>query len=67
MPESSSNRPVTVTAEERAHPAIVKLARACIALVRLAAGSPSAEPSTSIATSGRATDEQAASQERADD
>ena len=34
MPESDSNQQVTVTAEERAHPAILKLARACIAIAR---------------------------------
>jgi hypothetical protein len=34
MPESGSNQHVTVTAEERAHPAILKLARACIAIAR---------------------------------
>ena len=34
MPESGSNQQVTVTAEERAHPAILKLARACIAIGR---------------------------------
>jgi hypothetical protein len=34
MSETSSDRPVTVTAQERAHPAIRKLARACIALAR---------------------------------
>jgi hypothetical protein len=34
MPESGSNQQVIVTAEERAHPAILKLARACIALAR---------------------------------
>jgi hypothetical protein len=33
MPESS-DRPVIVTAEERAHPALRKLARACLALAR---------------------------------
>lgn len=34
MSETSSDRPVTVTAQEHAHPAIRKLARACIALAR---------------------------------
>lgn len=34
MSEPSSDHPVTVTAQERAHPAIRKLARACIALAR---------------------------------
>jgi hypothetical protein len=34
MPESGSNQHVVVTAEERAHPAITKLARACIAMAR---------------------------------
>lgn len=34
MSEPGSDRPVTVTAQERAHPALRKLARACIALAR---------------------------------
>lgn len=34
MPEPDSTRPITVTAEEHAHPALRKLARACIALAR---------------------------------
>lgn len=34
MSETSSDRPVNVTAQERTHPAIHKLARACIALAR---------------------------------
>lgn len=35
---SESEQPVTVTAEERVHPAIRKLARACIALARFRLG-----------------------------
>jgi hypothetical protein len=35
MPEPSSERSIKVTAEERAHPAIRKLARAMLALARL--------------------------------
>ena len=34
MSNSDSTRPVTVTAEAHAHPALRKLARACIALAR---------------------------------
>ena len=34
MSESGSDRPVVVTAEERLHPALRKLARACLALAR---------------------------------
>jgi hypothetical protein len=34
MSESESDRNITVTAQERAHPALRKLARACIALAR---------------------------------
>jgi hypothetical protein len=34
MPEEYPDRPVKVTAEPRSHPAIRKLARACIALAR---------------------------------
>jgi hypothetical protein len=34
MSQPDSGRPVIVTAEERAHPALQKLARACIALAR---------------------------------
>ena len=65
MPESGSNQHVTVTAEERAHPAILKLARACIALARQLSGSPSAEVSPAVP--GQSTSEKAARQERADD
>jgi hypothetical protein len=61
MHESDSDRPVTVTAQERAHPAILKLARACIAIARQLAGSPSpeAEPLSEAPDS-----EQSAQQER---
>jgi hypothetical protein len=34
MSNPDSTRPVTVTAEEHAYPALQKLARACIALAR---------------------------------
>ena len=36
MSDLSSNQPVVVAAEERVHPAIRKLARACVELARLA-------------------------------
>jgi hypothetical protein len=35
MTDTASDQPVHVTAEERPHPALQKLARACIALARL--------------------------------
>lgn len=35
MNHETPAQPVAVTAEERAHPALAKLARACIALARL--------------------------------
>jgi hypothetical protein len=64
MHESDSDRPVTVTAQERAHPAILKLARACIAIARQLAGSPvpEAQPPTPAPDS-----EQSAGQERSHD
>lgn len=34
MPTPDSTRPIIVTGEERSHPALHKLARACIALAR---------------------------------
>jgi hypothetical protein len=34
MSETGSDRPINVTAQERPHPALRKLARACIALAR---------------------------------
>lgn len=46
-----ANKPVRVTAEERAHPALAKLARACIALARLNHPVP-AEPSDSTPDEG---------------
>jgi hypothetical protein len=50
-----------VTAQERAHPAILKLARACIAIARQLAGSPL--PKAEL--SAKAPDsEQSAGQER---
>lgn len=45
MIEPNSNSPVRVTAEERSHPAIRKLARACIALALIQLGGKlTAEP-----------------------
>ena len=35
MSESDSEQPITISAEERPHPAIRSLARACIALAQL--------------------------------
>ena len=35
MTDTASDKPVHITAEERPHPALQKLARACIALARL--------------------------------
>jgi hypothetical protein len=49
MSETGSDHPVNVTAQEWAHPAIRKLARACIALVRQrleAAGASASVPPT---------------------
>ena len=46
MPESGANQHITVTAEERTHPAITKLARACIAIARDQLQSASADPLT---------------------
>jgi hypothetical protein len=59
--EPNSNNPVRVTAEQRSHPALRKLARACIALalIQLASKSsaesvPPAEPAAeSAATPGQ--------------
>lgn len=46
MPDLRSDQPIVVTAEERVHLAIRKLARACIELARLAKrpASPAAGP-----------------------
>lgn len=44
MIEPTSDHPVRVTAEERTHPAILKLAHACIALARQLAGEASPQP-----------------------
>lgn len=44
MSEPSSDRPVKITAEPRAHPAIRTLARACIALARQLQGQPPTPP-----------------------
>ena len=41
MPEPASERNIIVTAEEKAHPAIRKLARALLALARLKVGQSS--------------------------
>lgn len=46
MPEPDSDRPVNITAEERAHPAIRKLARACIAFARQLAEATTSSPSS---------------------
>lgn len=54
MQERESSRPVDVTARERAHPAIRKLARAAIALGR-AAGA--AIPPTAVRSEGTSTGE----------
>lgn len=35
MTDTTNNQPLHVTTEERPHPALQKLARACIALARL--------------------------------
>lgn len=53
MSEPGSDQPVKVTAQERAHPAIRTLARACIALARAAFNSTPApqEPATSAEAS----------------
>ncbi len=52
MSEPQSDRPINVTAQERAHPSITALARACIALARsVVAGAPATpEPPTSAAS-----------------
>lgn len=46
MSESFSEQPLSVTAQERLHPALRKLARACIALARVASPPPPAIPPT---------------------
>lgn len=40
MSETDSDRPVIITARQRARPAVWKLARACIALARQLNGTP---------------------------
>lgn len=54
MPEPDSARPVSVTAQERTHPALRTLARACIAIARetiaQSTGSSSTEATTVTAT-----------------
>jgi hypothetical protein len=50
MSETGSDHPVNVTAQERAHPAIRKLARACIALVRQRLEAAGASPPVPKAT-----------------
>lgn len=47
MPDPDASRAVNVTAEERTHPAIRKLARAAIALAREAIAADSSTPSAS--------------------
>lgn len=56
MHEPDTNQRVVVTTQERAHPAIAKLARACIALARHMADSP--VPQASHATPTLAPDQQ---------
>lgn len=53
MSESKTVQPVAVTAQERLHPAIRKLARACLALARPLAGSAT-PPTTSDGEPGPA-------------
>lgn len=50
----SSDHPITVTAQKRAHPALQKLARACIALARQLREPGGPEPATLDTTSGKA-------------
>lgn len=47
MTEEQIDRPVKVTSEVRAHPAMVRLARACIALARWQREQAAAESATS--------------------
>jgi hypothetical protein len=52
MYESGRDHRVVVTAQKRAHPAIAKLARACIELARRAvAASPAKQPPVATRTS----------------
>jgi hypothetical protein len=62
MSESESDRNITVTAQERAHPALRKLARACIALARQLVGesSPSVQQPLAPPTPETATKEDGA-------
>jgi hypothetical protein len=54
MSAPNSDRPVTVHAQERAHPALLKIARACIALGRRAIGAPPAViPANNTQTANR--------------
>ena len=46
MSESILEQPHSVTAQERLHPALRKLARACIALARVASPPPPVIPPT---------------------
>jgi len=48
MSEPVSDQPVIVTAEERAHPAIAKLARAMLALARLRVGQAAPTPAGDV-------------------
>jgi hypothetical protein len=62
MSEPHSDRPVKITAEHRAHPAIRTLARACIALARQLVGEPPSPqaPPRSPAPAGQQPEESAA-------
>jgi hypothetical protein len=51
----SSEQPIIVTAQERAHPALRKLARACISLGRLLCETPDAASSPPAAGDETAT------------
>lgn len=57
MSESESDRKVTVTAQERAHPALRKLARACLALARQLVGESAPQPPSASSGSVPATKE----------
>jgi hypothetical protein len=70
MSESESDRNITVTAQERAHPALRKLARACIALARQLVGEASSsiqQPPAPPASGTPTTEDVAASAEEQPD
>ena len=69
LTEPNSDRPVTVTAEERAHPAIRKLARACIAIALLQLADQSSPTQSAPSTEqpeGQPKDDTAASGQEGD-